>query len=120
MHSSNPLAVADRFIPHGAGHTAPAREPRGHCAPGPVARTGRELTCGGEAMQEQNVEIWAHCAPCTTWFAVPSDTVHALVTTRCQLCGAVPERLEQRLGNLVIMLDVEGGRSPETPLQGVA
>lgn len=71
-------------------------------------------------MQKQTVEIWARCAPCATWSVVPSDTVHALVTTRCHVCGASPERLEQRLGDLVIELDVDGGRSPDTPLQGVA
>jgi sarcosine oxidase delta subunit len=64
------------------------------------------------------MEIWGHCRRCDAWFAVPSDTVSALVATRCD-CGQPPERFEQRLGELVIELDVTGGRRPDTPLQGV-
>jgi hypothetical protein len=71
-------------------------------------------------MQESNMEIWGHCHPCDLWFAVPSDTVQALVATRCGHCGSAPAAFEQRLGDLVISLDVTGGRSPDTPLQGVA
>lgn len=54
------------------------------------------------------------------WFAVASDTISALVGTCCHRCGTAPERFEQCLGNLVIELDISGGRSPDTPFQGVA
>jgi hypothetical protein len=68
-------------------------------------------------MQEQSMEIWGHCHWCDRWFPVPSDTVEALVGTRCDLCRAAPVRLEQRLGDLVIELDVAGGRSPHARVQ---
>ena len=70
-------------------------------------------------MHEHDIEIWARCDPCDLWFDVPSDTVKALLETRCARCGQAPERFEQRLGALVIELDVSGGRAPQTPLQGV-
>lgn len=66
------------------------------------------------------MEIWGHCRSCGLWFVVAEDTVRALVGTRCVGCGRPPEHLEQRLGDLVIELHVTAGRSPDTPLQGVA
>lgn len=66
------------------------------------------------------MQIWGHCRPCGMWFAVAEDTVQALVATQCSRCGHVPEALEQRLGDLVIALDVSGARAPQTPMEGVA
>lgn len=42
------------------------------------------------------MELWAHCATCTQWFFVPSDTIEAMATTRCPVCSHEPVRFEER------------------------
>jgi hypothetical protein len=56
--------------------------------------------------QEAVLDTWGFCAPCVAWFGIPSDTIRALAAATCPHCDAPPERLEQRLGDLVIALDV--------------
>ena len=73
-------------------------------------------------IQKSLLQTWGFCAPCAAWFAIPSDTVRALVAARCPGCEGSPERLEQRHGDLVISLDVDevSGGTPDAPLSGVA
>ena len=64
-------------------------------------------------MHNHTMEIWGFCADCGQRYLVPADTVRALVAAGCPACGTPPQRLEQRLGDLVIELDIDGGRSPD-------
>jgi hypothetical protein len=51
-------------------------------------------------------DVRGHCGGCAQWFAIPSDTVQAMMQTPCPSCAGTPNQIEQRCGDLRIAIDI--------------